>query len=42
VLDAILAARTGRTTVMLDHEIDTVNRVDVTYDLINGKFVARR
>jgi ATP-binding cassette subfamily C protein CydC len=42
VLDAILAARTGRTTVMLAHEIDTLDRVDVTYDLINGKFVARR
>jgi ABC-type multidrug transport system fused ATPase/permease subunit len=41
VLDAILAARTGRTTVMLAHEIDTVDRVDVTYDLINGTFVVR-
>ena len=41
VLDAILAAREGRTTVMLAHEIDTIDRVDITYDLINGTFVVR-
>ena len=41
VLDAILAARKGKTTVMLAHEIDTVDRVEATYDLINGKFVVR-
>ena len=41
VLDAILASRVGRTTVMLAHEIDTVDRVDITYDLINGTFVVR-
>jgi ABC-type transport system involved in cytochrome bd biosynthesis fused ATPase/permease subunit len=41
VLNAILASRVGRTTVMLAHEIDTVDRVDITYDLINGTFVVR-
>jgi ABC-type multidrug transport system fused ATPase/permease subunit len=41
VLNTILASRVGRTTVMLAHEIDTVDRVDITYDLINGTFVVR-
>ena len=41
VLDAILTSRKGRTTIMLAHEIDTVDGVDVTYDLIDGTFVIR-
>lgn len=41
VLDAILTSRNGRTTVMLAHEIDNVDGVDVTYDLIDGTFVTR-
>ena len=41
VLDAILASRKGRTTVMLAHEIDTLEQVDATYDLIDGTFVIR-
>ena len=41
VLDAIVTSRKGRTTIMLAHEIDTVDGVDVTYDLIDGTFVVR-
>jgi ATP-binding cassette subfamily C protein CydC len=41
VLDAILTSRKGRTTIMLAHEIDTVDGVDVTYDLIDETLVIR-
>jgi ATP-binding cassette subfamily C protein CydC len=41
VLDSILTARRGKTTVMLAHELDTMDRVDVVYDVVDRTFVVR-
>lgn len=42
VVDAILDARRGRTTVLLGHDLDGITRCDATYDLVDGMVRTRR
>ncbi|MEX1217359.1 MAG: thiol reductant ABC exporter subunit CydC [Acidimicrobiales bacterium] len=41
VLDSVLAARLGKTTVILAHEKEAFSRADVIYDLVDGGFKQR-
>lgn len=41
LIDSILDARRGRTTIVLAHDADALSSVDTVYDIDGGKFVAR-
>ncbi|MEI7623984.1 MAG: thiol reductant ABC exporter subunit CydC [Actinomycetes bacterium] len=41
VIDAILTARRGRTTVILAHDIDAISRADVVYEISSESFITR-
>ncbi len=41
IVDAILAARAGQTTVILAHDIDAISRADVVYEISSEAFITR-
>jgi len=41
VIDAVLQARRGRTTVILAHDADAIARADIVFDLAGGAFRSR-
>lgn len=42
VVDAILASRKGRTTIILAHETAAIDQVDAMYDVVEGRFLVRQ
>ena len=41
IVDAILTARLGQTTVILAHDIDAISRADVVYEISSEAFITR-
>ena len=41
IVDAILAARAGQTTVILAHDSDAISRADVVYEISSEAFITR-
>ncbi len=42
VVDAILASRKGRTTIILAHDANALDQVDATYDVVEGRLIVRQ